>query len=154
MSAQVIDLNSLPEDAKVSNDQKIEEDWAEYAFKFAETFEMLLKSIKTKQGLKQFKFTPQDDLIYTGFRKSFPNLSVQPLDVKTMKDKAHQLQWYQLLEAYKTVVTDYNHGSIVRVNSMQNLGPENGIIVPRIQFYMIELARCREGCNDQFVGVE
>lgn len=45
-------------------------------------------------------------------------------------------------------VQDFNMGTLLRLDASKDYDPDNTIIVPRIQFFAIEIARLREGCNN------
>lgn len=55
--------------------------------------------------------------------------------------------WYSFLEQHKHLVKDYNMGTLIRVNALERFGETNSTLVPRLQFYCLELARFREGIN-------
>ena len=46
-------------------------------------------------------------------------------------------------------VEDYSFATLIRLDSSQDYEEANSVIVTKIQFYAIELARNREGHNDQ-----
>lgn len=153
-SAQPVDLASLPDDAVIYNDEHIEQRWAEDAYKYAETYERLLKAVTNGniEKLRKFRFTGQDDAMYAVFRERFPNLNVKYIDVDALKSTKSKQEWFGVLESFKDKLKDYNRGTLLRIDSSKNFGPTNSCVVPRSQFYCIELARCREGFNDSFVA--
>ena len=52
-------------------------------------------------------------------------------------------------EQFKDIVEDYSFGTLIRGDCSGDYLPENSILTSIIQFYAIELARNREGFNDQ-----
>jgi hypothetical protein len=45
-------------------------------------------------------------------------------------------------------VADYNFGTLIRTNSMEDYTEKNTMFITRIQFYAIEICRNRLGLND------
>ena len=68
----------------VINDPILEVQWAETAFKHAETYFKLLQIVPDKAAMR---LTRHDDDLYTGFRELFPDLSVAVLDEDQVKSK-------------------------------------------------------------------
>lgn len=56
-------------------------------------------------------------------------------------------KWRPFCESFKDVIEDYNFATLIRIDSTKDYSEENTIIVPRIQFYAIEIVRNREGHN-------
>jgi hypothetical protein len=52
------------------------------------------------------------------------------------------------LEYEKSAVKDFNFGTLLRLRASGDYEPENTVVVSRIQFLAIEIARNREGAND------
>jgi len=146
-----VDMSKLPADAQVYNDQGMEMEWAEAAVKYAEMYERLLLSAHERGQLDRFRLTPMDDKIYSSFRRVFPDMRVDKLNVAQMKTKANKIAWFNLLEGWKHQLKDYNTGTLCRVDGHAPFGQENSIVMPRSQFYCIEIARCREGVNTKFI---
>ncbi|CAL6107299.1 Polysaccharide_biosynthesis family protein [Hexamita inflata] len=136
-------------DVHIHNDKNLENSWAESAFQYAESFEKLI--FKTEEGkLKAFRFTANDDKIFDKYKKLFPKVKVDVLNVDELKSQANKSKWYEFLEANKHIVKEYNLGTLIRINSQEKFGPQNSVVVPRLQYYCIELQRFREGFNQQF----
>lgn len=57
--------------------------------------------------------------------------------------------WRDFCEKYKTRIDNYNFATLLRLRCDGDYTPENTTIAPRIQFYAIEIARNREGLNDE-----
>lgn len=93
------------------------------------------------------KLTPFDDTIYTIFRKEFPTLDIHHLNEDEMKSPAGKQKWRSFCERFK-FVDDYSFGTLVRADADKDYSQENSILVSRIHFYAIELARNREGLNN------
>eukprot|EP00703_Trepomonas_sp_PC1_P004516 JAP92090.1 hypothetical protein TPC1_16078 [Trepomonas sp. PC1] len=141
-------VNKKPE-PKVVNDANLERQWAESAFKYAEQYEQLI--FKTKdEAINKFRFTKDDDKIYERFQLAFKGLEVNILDVNDIKSQKNKLLWYNFLESNKHLCKDYNLGTLIRVDSQKQFGETNSVVVPRLQFYCIELQRFRTGLNLSF----
>lgn len=153
MTLQAIDLNSLPPDVKIGNDEGIEKRWAEMAVRYTSTIEKLLVAAgrRSLDHLHRFRFTPIDNDIYKKFRMIFPDMDVCRLDIAKLKSPEEKQKWYFILESWKTVLKEYDMGTLIRIDAEKPFGPTNSCVVPRSQFYCIEIARCREAINDKYV---
>lgn len=56
--------------------------------------------------------------------------------------------WRPFCEQFKDEVEDYSFGTLLRLDCKEEFSQDNTTLVPRIQFYAIEIARNREGYND------
>lgn len=65
-----------------------------------------------------------------------------------MKSTKGKDKWRPFCEKFKEIVEDYSFGTLLRADATKDYSEENTILVIRIQFYAIELARNREGVND------
>lgn len=97
---------------------------------------------------KLLKLTPLDDTIYKIFREEFPTLDVSKIDENHLKSTEEKAKWRPYCERFKNCVEDYSFGTLLRGDAGKDYCEENTILVTRIQFYAIELARNREGVND------
>lgn len=101
------------------------------------------------------KLTPYDNLIYSAFREDFPDMKVDKIDEeKDLKSFEAKAKWRKFIEKFDKL-EDFNFGTLLRADASKELF-DNSILVVRIQFLAIEIARNREGCNDglrqKFVG--
>lgn len=94
------------------------------------------------------KLTPVDDTIYKIFREEFPTLDVRIINEDELKCTKGKAKWRPFCERFKKVVEDYSYGTLLRADASKDYTQENSMLVTRIQFYAIELARNREGIND------
>lgn len=101
---------------------------------------------------KLLRLTPHDDLIYKTFRESFPDFKVDKIDEEELKSAEGKAMWRPFCERFKDVVEDYSFGTLVRADCEGEYSQQNSILTSRIQFYAIELARNREGLNDNIRG--
>ncbi|KAJ8664543.1 hypothetical protein QAD02_006205 [Eretmocerus hayati] len=127
------------------NDPTIEAMWAMKAMEHADIYFNILCSVDPKV----LKLTPHDDVIYKTFRETFPNLKVDKINEDELKSSEGKDLWRPFCEKFKELVEDYSFGTLVRADCSDDYTEENSILTSRIQFYAIELARNREGYNDQ-----
>ncbi|GKT24227.1 Protein PBDC1, metazoa/fungi like protein [Aduncisulcus paluster] len=135
--------NPFPEGVK--NDAEIEMKWAKLAFNFSYTFYNVL--LPRCKDLKKITLTPIDEEIYSKFRSTFPSLDISVISEDLLKSSATKTLWALFLEHFKERISQWNMGSLVRLDSSKPWGEDNCTLVPRIQFYCIEIARNREGIN-------
>nr|CAH0108409.1 unnamed protein product [Daphnia galeata] len=126
------------------NDGMIEELWAIKAFEHAEIYFNLLSSVDPKV----LRLTKMDDQLYKHFRETFPELNVASVTEDELKSTDAKEVWRAFCEIYKETVEDYNYATLIRLNSAKEYCESNSMIVPRVQFLAIELARNKEGHND------
>lgn len=96
----------------------------------------------------QLRLTPYDDQIYATFRQDFPDLQVSRLSDELLKSATEKLKWRQFAEKFNKM-DDYSYGTLMRSDASKEFSPDNSIFVFRVQFLAIEIARNREGCNDE-----
>ncbi|KAH1005454.1 hypothetical protein HUJ04_006439 [Dendroctonus ponderosae] len=114
------------------------------AYEHAEIYFNILCSVDPKI----LRLTPEDDLIYRLFREEFPKLDVQLIIEQELKSTKEKAKWRPFCEKFKTIVEDYSYGTLLRSDALKDYSEENTILVTRIQFYAVEIARNREGVND------
>ncbi|XP_069800481.1 protein PBDC1-like isoform X3 [Dendropsophus ebraccatus] len=139
----VADALSLPAES-YGNDPNIEMAWAMKAYQHAEVYFNLISSVDPRL----LKLTRMDDGIYTAFRKDFPDLRIDVIDPEDLKSPAAKEKWRPFCMQFENQVEDFNYGTLLRLESSKEYTEENTIFSTRIQFFAIEIARNREGCND------
>ncbi|XP_059726575.1 protein PBDC1 isoform X2 [Haemorhous mexicanus] len=97
---------------------------------------------------KFLKLTQLDERIYEQFRGTFQNLRVDVLDPEELKSEAAKEKWRPFCLSFEGLVEDFNFGTLLRLDSRGEYSEENSILATRIQFLAIEIARNREGCNE------
>ncbi|GLV43944.1 uncharacterized protein CBL_12760 [Carabus blaptoides fortunei] len=140
---EINELLSRPAD-EFGNDESLEEMWAAKAFEHAEIYFNLLCSVDPKL----LQLTQIDNTIYTIFREEFPKLDVQLINEDNMKGATGKVKWRLFCDRFKDIIEDYNFGTLMRADCTGEYSENNSMLVPRIQFLAIELARNREGLND------
>ncbi|XP_050294085.1 protein PBDC1 [Anthonomus grandis grandis] len=138
-----MDVLSRPAE-EFENDQTVEALWAMKAYEHAEVYFNILCSVDPKL----LRLTPEDDLIYKLFREEFPNLDIKVIRESELKSPKEKAKWRPFCEKFKNIVEDYSYGTLIRADATKDYSEENTILVTRIQFYAIEIARNREGVND------
>ncbi|XP_024154691.1 protein PBDC1 [Oryzias melastigma] len=134
---------SLPAEA-YGNDPRLEAMWAMKAYNHAEVYFNLISSVDPKF----LKLTKLDDRIYSSFRESFKDLDVKQLKEDDLKSDQAKERWRPFCNQFEGLVEDFNYGTLLRLDSQKGYSEENSIFSTRVQFFAIEIARNREGCND------
>lgn len=98
---------------------------------------------------KLLHLTSVDETIHTTFRSEFPDMQVKKVDENEMKSRDGKMKWRFFCERFKILVANYNFGTLLRINCEENYSEVNSILVTKIQFLAIELARNKEGFNDK-----
>lgn len=88
-------------------------------------------------------------MIYKAFREEFPDLDLRVIDENELKSSASKAKWRPFCERFKDCVEDYSYGTLLRADAGRAYEEDNSMLVTRIQFYAIELARNFEGVNDE-----
>lgn len=130
--------------SEFGNDPNVESLWAIKAVEHMEVYFNLISAVDPKL----LKLTPHDDALYKDFRARFPELNVRLLDETELKSEESKKKWREFCMNYEGVVEDFNYATMVRLDSEADYSEDNTTLVPRVQFYAIEIARNREGCND------
>ncbi|CAK1585687.1 unnamed protein product [Parnassius mnemosyne] len=127
------------------NDETLEHLWAAKAMEHSDIYFNVLCSVDTRL----LRLTPHDDLIYTQFRQDFPDLDVRCINENEIKNSVNKARWRVFCEKFKNIVEDYSFGTLLRADTKGDYSEQNTILVPRVQFYAIEIARNREGLNNE-----
>ncbi|CAB4015129.1 Hypothetical predicted protein [Paramuricea clavata] len=139
---------SISTDAsKYVNDPTLEVAWAMKAYDHAEIYFNLISSI----DCSDLNFTSHDNEIYNKFKTEMKDIKIDTLDLNDLKTKASKDRWRPFCESFKGQVEDYNFGTLLRLDSAKGISDENTTLVPRIQFWAIEIARNCEGLNRQLL---
>lgn len=106
-------------------------------------FQQLLCSVNPRE----LRLTPFDDQIYADFRQDFPDLKIGILNEEELKSPTGKETWRKFIEKFDKL-DDFSYGTLLRSDASKEFSPENSIFVVRVQFLAIEIARNREGFND------
>ncbi|KAG0006959.1 hypothetical protein BGZ65_001165 [Modicella reniformis] len=137
---------SLPTADELEQLQDIERQWAVKAMHHAETYFSLLGAI---DGSK-LKLTRIDNEIYADFIVTFgADFKIDVLDeAKDFKSPEMKEKWRNFINKYDGgKVTDYNFGSLLRIDASKDYSQDNTMFVTRMQFLTIEIARNKAGLN-------
>lgn len=130
---------------------EIEKQFAVKCIEQAETYWNLLGAVEPKK----LKLTKYDDEILQEFRAAFPDLAdnkdgkLQKIDENDLKNQASKEAWRTYIAKFEKTVNDYNFGTLIRTNSLEDYTERNTMFITRIQFYAIEICRNRTGLNDR-----
>ncbi|XP_068633890.1 protein PBDC1 [Battus philenor] len=127
------------------NDETLEHLWAAKAMEHSDIYFNVLCSVDTRW----LRLTPHDDLIYTHFRQDFPDMDVKYIKENEIKNSVNKARWRMFCEKFKNIVEDYSFGTLMRADTTGDYSEQNTILVPRVQFYAVEIARNRECLNNE-----
>jgi hypothetical protein len=85
--------------------------------------------------------------LFRAFREEFPDLRVDVIDENELKSDDSKYKWRRFIENFDKL-EDFSMGTLIRADSKKEFSPDNSILVVRIQFLAFEIARNREGFND------
>ncbi|XP_037296329.1 protein PBDC1 [Manduca sexta] len=138
-----MDVLSRPAE-EFGNDETLEHLWAAKAMEHSDIYFNMLCSVDTRL----LQLTPHDDLIYTHFRQDFPDMDVAFINENEIKNNMNKAKWRVFCEKFKNIVEDYSFGTLMRADCNGDYSEQNTILVARVQFYAIEIARNRENLNN------
>ncbi|GFZ47844.1 Protein PBDC1 homolog [Saitozyma sp. JCM 24511] len=131
------------------NAAEIEMQFAVKTVEHLEAYQKLITSIPPNK----LKLTPIDDEIHAHFLDIFPEFkfdeAIRDLDESQMKSVKGKERWRSFIMPYEKKLTDYNFGTLVRKDAHKLYDEDNAILVTRVQFFAIEIARNRAGLNDK-----
>ena len=96
---------------------------------------------------KSLRLTPYDDEIYKQFRQDFPDMDVNVINENHLKSTEEKVKWRAYMDKFNKL-EDYSYGTLLRSEASAAFNPDSAILVVRVQFLAIEIARNREGHND------
>lgn len=100
----------------------------------------------------KLRLTRIDDEILDHLHREFPGFDpAETLDEDKMKSKEGKEKWRNFVTQYEkgeNKIEDYNFGTMLRKNPKMEYGEKETILVLRMQFFAIEIARNRAGLND------
>ncbi|OXG12735.1 cytoplasmic protein [Cryptococcus neoformans var. grubii Br795] len=130
------------------NAEEIEMQFAVKTVEHLEAYEKILQTIPPKL----IKFTPIDDELHTNLLDEFPEFkfeeNLRELNEDDMKSVKGKERWRRFIMPYEKRVTDYNFGTLIRRRSDELYTEDNSILLTRVQFFAIEIARNRAGLNE------
>jgi hypothetical protein len=126
------------------NDPLLEQLWSMKAVEHMKIHFNLISAIDPKI----LRLTPKDEEVYQAFRSSFPTLAISEIDLSSLKSEEAKKVWRPFCNQFEGVIEDFNYATLLRMDCKKDYSDENTVVVPRIQFLAIEVARNREGLND------
>ncbi|KAG9123977.1 hypothetical protein FRC07_013302 [Ceratobasidium sp. 392] len=125
---------------------EIEQQFAVKAVEHAQTYWQLIEAVPPTR----LKLTKLDDDIYNDFMEQFPEYNadhsmIRVIDEDILKSKENKLRWNKFMNSQ---VQEHNFGALVRKDANGEYDEQNTVFVPRMQFYVFEIARNRLGMND------
>ncbi|XP_015794752.1 protein PBDC1 [Tetranychus urticae] len=143
MASSIKSMFTRPADEFV-NDPDVEKLWSIKAVDQMIVHYNLISSVPPRD----LKLTKKDDMIYETFKETFPDFKLDVISTDDLKSEESKNKWRPFCETFKGEVEDYNFASLVRLDCKGDYSEENTVVVPRIQFLAIEIARNRQGLND------
>lgn len=125
------------------NDVQTEMLWAIKAHHHAETYFKLISA----RDASRLRLTKYDDDIYRQFKRYFKMLKVDVIKVEDLKSEEAKVKWRPFCNMYEGKIDDYNFATLLRIDCSKGYEETNTILVTRIQFYAVEIARNRRGLN-------
>ncbi|XP_031575368.1 protein PBDC1-like [Actinia tenebrosa] len=126
------------------NNPEVEVAWAIKAHTHAETYFKLISAFDSSK----LKLTNYDDDIYRQFKRYFKTLQVKVIKEEEFKSEIAKARWRPFCNLFKNKVEDYNFGTLLRIDCDKGYNEENTILVTRIQFLAVEIARNRRHLNN------
>ncbi|KAH9908855.1 polysaccharide biosynthesis-domain-containing protein [Xylariomycetidae sp. FL2044] len=130
---------------EADNLEDIEKQFAVKAVQHLETYWSILQKVKGSS----LRLTKIDDEILEHLKQEIPDFDpAKPINENDMKSKVGKERWRKFIMAYEKRVDDYNVGTMLRTDPKVGYEQDTTILVVRMQFYAIEIARNRAGLND------
>lgn len=130
------------------NEPGMEMVWAMKAHHHAETYFKLISAMDASR----LRLTKFDDDIYRQFKRYFKMVKVDVIKVEDFKSEEAKVKWRPFCNMYEGKIEDFNFGTLLRIDCKKGYDEDNTILVTRIQFYAVEIARNRRGLNKQLLG--
>jgi hypothetical protein len=136
-------MSRIPHPDEVEQLPEIEKQWAVKAMHHAETYFKLISSI----DVSTLPLTKLDDDLYDAFTRIFPEINVSELKQELFTTEPYKTRWREFIMVYEKTITDYNFGTLLRMDVNGDYTESNTMFVTRTQFFCIEVARNRKGLN-------
>lgn len=133
---------------EVENSGEIEMNGIMYAVDYMNDHWKMLTEADDAATLVLAGSKAEDDRLYREFRAAFGSMDVTVTKNETLKDTRTQETWRAFMMSQDGRMDEFNMISLLRIDSGGNYDDANTLLVPRVQFLAIEIARNREGIND------
>ncbi|GAU92797.1 hypothetical protein RvY_04834 [Ramazzottius varieornatus] len=127
------------------NDAEVEFLWAMKAIEHAEVHFNLVSTVDPRS----LRLTDHDDRMYASFKDAFRDFSLTPIVIEQLKSDEAKAKWREYMKEFENDVADFNFATLLRLDAEGDYSEANTIVVPRLEFMAVEIARNREGCNDR-----
>jgi hypothetical protein len=94
------------------------------------------------------RLTAIDDFIFRQFKKKFKGMKIDVIDFNELKADEAKPRWRAFCKIFESMIQDYNFATLLRKDVSHGYTDDNTILVARIQFYAVEIARNRRGLNN------
>lgn len=133
---------------EVENSGEIEMNGIMHAVEYMSDHWNMLVSSNDADALVLTADRAEDDRLYREFRAAFGAMDVLRTESRMLKDPRTQETWRAFMMAQDGRMEEFNMISLLRIDATLGYDDENTLLVPRVQFLAIEIARNREGVND------
>uniref|UniRef100_A0A914VHD9 Polysaccharide biosynthesis domain-containing protein n=1 Tax=Plectus sambesii TaxID=2011161 RepID=A0A914VHD9_9BILA len=128
------------------NDPETELAWAMKAYEHARVHMNLLSAVDPNA----LRLSRHDNEIYEKFRADFPDFPLRFIPEEALKSPENKEKWRNFIEAQKDKCDDFNFGTLLRLDAKGSYDSDNTILVTKMQFLAVEIARNREGINAEY----
>jgi len=126
------------------NNESVEALWVQQACQHADIYYSLITTVPPEL----LRLTAIDDRISDAYLRRFSSfINPAKLSVEDLKSDKNKTIWREFCELFKDL-EDYSFGTLLRLDANSDYSEENTILVTRIQFLAIEIARNRFGLNN------
>jgi hypothetical protein len=133
---------------EVENSGEIEMNGIMYAVDYMSDHWRMLTSTSDASELVLTEDRAEDDRLYREFRAAFGAMDVHRTASDMLQDPRTQETWRTFMMAQDGRLKEFNMISLLRIDAALGYDDANTLLVPRVQFLAIEIARNREGVND------
>lgn len=143
-AAELEHMDSL----EVENSGEIEMNGVMYAVEYMGDHWKMLTGASSARELVLSGDAAEDERLYREFRAAFGAMDVRLTKSSMLKDPRSQETWRAFMMAQDGRMEEFNMISLLRIDAALGYDDDNTLLVPRVQFLAIEIARNREGVND------
>ncbi|GFQ94588.1 protein PBDC1 [Trichonephila clavata] len=119
--------------------------WAEKIIDHMKMYDDLIYSVPPKD----LKLTPHDDVIYDRFMKDFPGFRFDDLRKNSWSD-AVVPKFQDFIKKNGGLVEKPLAGTLIRIDCSKSYTEDNLMMVCRMEFLALEIARNKQGLNDNY----
>ncbi|GFV86380.1 protein PBDC1 [Trichonephila clavipes] len=120
------------------------EHWAEKIIDHTKIYDNLITSVP----LKDLKLTPQNDVIYDRFMEDFPDFNLDNISKNDYSSDTCMQKWKDFIRRNIELIEEPAAATLIRVDCSKGYTPKNLVMVRRLEFLALEIARNKLGLND------